>query len=158
MPDASAAASLGSKFTAAALSPGLTLWHVTNRWQAVMRAALAPYGLTHVQYVLLASLVWLHAENAQRQLSQAELAEFADTDVMMTSQVVRALERKLLVERARHPTDGRARVLLPTAAGIALARRATGDVEQADADFFAPVADAGRFLADLTRLAPGGRG
>ncbi|WP_308465722.1 MarR family winged helix-turn-helix transcriptional regulator [Rathayibacter soli] len=145
--------SLGTRFRSADESPGLALWHVTNRWQAAMRATLAPHGLTHVQYVLLACLVWLHDAEPDRQLTQADLAEFAGTDVMMTSQVLRTLETKGLISRAHHPTDGRARVLLPTASGIAIARHATHDVEDADAVFFAPVEDMRAFAAELTHLA-----
>ena len=46
-------------FASADDSTGLLLWQVTNRWQAAQRAALKPHGLTHVQFVLLASLTWL---------------------------------------------------------------------------------------------------
>jgi DNA-binding MarR family transcriptional regulator len=143
---------LGSRFPAASQSPGLLLWRVTNRWQAAMRAALAPHELTHVQYVLLASLTWLADKEPDRLVTQVELAGFAATDPMMTSQVLRALERAGLVERLPHPTDRRARVLRATAEGAAAARRATADVEAADAAFFAPV-DAGAFAAQLAGLA-----
>lgn len=143
---------LGSRFPAASESPGLLLWRVTNRWQAAMRAALSRHELTHVQYVLLASLTWLSAHEPERLVTQADLAAFAATDPMMTSQVVRTLERAGLVERLPHPTDGRARVLRPTAEGIAAARGATADVEAADAAFFAPV-DAPAFAAQLAALA-----
>jgi DNA-binding MarR family transcriptional regulator len=142
---------LGSRFPAASQSPGLLLWRVTNRWQAAMRAALAPHELTHVQYVLLASLTWLADKEPDRLVTQVELAGFAATDPMMTSQVLRALERAGLVERLPHPTDRRARVLRATAEGAAAARRATADVEAADAAFFAPV-DAGAFAAQLAGL------
>jgi hypothetical protein len=37
-------------------SPGLLLWRATLRWQRRIVAALKPLGLTHVQFVLLASL------------------------------------------------------------------------------------------------------
>jgi len=143
---------LGSRFPAAAQSPGLLLWRVTNRWQAEMRAALAPHELTHVQYVLLASLTWLSDREPERLVTQADLATFAATDPMMTSQVVRTLERAGLVERLPHPTDGRARVLRPTVEGVAAARGATADVEAADAAFFSPV-DAAAFATHLTALA-----
>jgi DNA-binding MarR family transcriptional regulator len=119
-----------------------------------MRAALDPHGLTHVQYVLLASLVWLQAGESERNVTQVELAEFAGTDVMMTSQVLRTLEAKGLLERPKHPTDGRARVLRPTPAGIRAARNATQDVESADASFFGTLPDVAAFTADLARLAP----
>ncbi len=107
------------------------LWRVTNRWQAVIRAALRPFGLTHVQFVLLAALTW-----AQGELTQIELAHRTRTDPMMTSQVLRALERKGLIERREHPGDGRARLLSVTAAGADLARRANVAVEAAGQSFF----------------------
>lgn len=148
MPDGS----LGSRYASASQSPGLALWHVTNRWQAVMRAALAPHDLTHVQYVLLANLVWLHSREPGRQSTQAALAELTATDVMMASQVLRALEAKGLVERARHPSDGRARILHATPLGIQAARAATVDVEAADASFFGQLPDLGAFADALTLL------
>lgn len=147
-------AGLGSRFPAASQSPGLLLWRVTNRWQAAMRAALAPHELTHVQYVLLASLTWLADREPERLVTQVELAGFAATDPMMTSQVLRALERAGLVERLPHPTDGRARILRATPEGAAAARRATADVESADAAFFAPV-DAAAFATQLASLSEG---
>ncbi|NUU07439.1 MarR family transcriptional regulator [Leifsonia sp. C5G2] len=147
-------AGLGSRFPAASQSPGLLLWRVTNRWQAAMRAALAPHELTHVQYVLLASLTWLGDKEPERLVTQVDLAAFAATDPMMTSQVLRTLERAGLVERLPHPTDGRARVLRATPDGAAAARRATADVEAADAAFFDGV-DAAAFAAQLATLAAG---
>ena len=142
---------IGSRFPAASESPGLLLWRVTNRWQAVMRAALAPHGVTHVQYVLLASLTWLADREPERLVTQTDLAAFAATDLMMTSQVLRSLEKAGLVERLPHPTDRRARVLRTTPAGAETARRATADVEDADATFFAAV-DADSFARQLAAL------
>lgn len=144
---------LGSHFDSAAQSPGLALWQVTNRWQAVMRAALKSHDLTHVQYVLLASLVWMQEYDHEQVVTQAELAEFAATDRMMTSQVLRALEAKQLIQRDHHPSDGRARALHATPAGIRSARRATQDVEAADRTFFAPLREnASSFVAELATL------
>ena len=111
---------LSSRYDSDRDSPGFMLWRVTNRWQAVIRAALRPFGLTHVQFVLLAALTW-----AMGELTQIELAHRTRTDPMMTSQVLRALERKGLIERREHPTDGRARLLHVTPAGAELARRET---------------------------------
>jgi DNA-binding MarR family transcriptional regulator len=97
------------------------LWRITNSWQREIRAALAPFGLTHVQFVLLAALTAMDRETP---VTQRDLAERAVTDPMMTSQVLRALEDKDLVERHPHPTDRRARTLKVTPAGVALANRA----------------------------------
>lgn len=143
---------LGSRFASADESTGLVLWHVTTRWQAAMRSALAAHGLTHVQYVLLATLIWHHDHEPDAAPTQADLAALAATDVMMTSQVLRALEGKGLVERARHPRDGRARILRPTAAGIAAAQQATVDVERADEGYFARLTDPTGFRRELARL------
>jgi DNA-binding MarR family transcriptional regulator len=131
-------------------SPGLLLWQVTNRWQAAQRAALRPFDLTHVQFVLLASLTWLDNEDP---VTQKELAEHAATDPMMTSQVLRALEGRGLIRRGQHPSDARAWALSVTKAGAALANRALVAVESCDADFFAPLGlGGGRFTAQLRAL------
>ena len=97
---------------------------------------LESHQLTHVQFVLLASLWWL-ADHDDRAPSQARLAQQAGTDPMMTSQVIRRLEARGLLERALDPTDSRARRLHLTAAGRSLVGRALADVEAADEDYFA---------------------
>ena len=110
------------------------LWRATNAWQREMRAALAPHGLTHVQFVLLASLWWLGEQGETP--TQKALADQAGTDAMMTSQVLRKLEGQGLVERNPHPTDSRARLLALTPAGRERLTGALADVEAADAAFF----------------------
>jgi DNA-binding MarR family transcriptional regulator len=70
----------------------------------------------------------------------------------MTSQVLRTLEQKGLVERAADPADSRARRLHVTAAGAELAPRAVEAVERIDAEFFS-AADPAVALALLTALA-----
>jgi DNA-binding MarR family transcriptional regulator len=137
---------LATRFGTPEESTGLTLWQVTNRWQAAQRAALRPFGLTHVQFVLLASLAWLQATGP---VTQKQLADHAAADPMMTSQVVRALEERELVRRAPHPDDRRARALTVTDAGRELADRAIVAVEECDEEFFAPL---GSERAELNRL------
>ncbi len=114
-------------------SPGFLLWHVTQAWQRHLRTVLRPFELTHVQFVLLTSLVSIQPDSA----TQRQLAARANTDVMMTSQVVRTLERKGLIERIGHPNDKRAILLSPTPAGVRSANAAVQAVEAADAAFFA---------------------
>jgi DNA-binding MarR family transcriptional regulator len=60
---------------------------------------------------------------------------------MMTSQVIRKLEARELVERAFDPADSRARHLRLTAAGRALVARALADVEATDDAYFASLGD-----------------
>lgn len=150
-----AEAGLATEFSDARDSPGLLLWQVTNRWQAAQRAALKPLGLTHVQFVLLASLAWLDPSGP---VTQKQLADHTAADAMMTSQVLRALEVRLLVRRQPHPVDGRARALVVTEKGRALANRAVIAVEACDRAFFSALGDdVGQLAGLLRRLAPSGR-
>ncbi len=142
---------LSTQFSAAEDSPGLLMWQVTNRWQAAQRAALKPFGLTHVQFVLLASLAWLDCDGP---VSQRRLADHAAADPMMTSQVVRVLEGRGLVRRAHDPRDRRARALTVTSAGRDLANRSVVAVEACDQAFFAGLGeDIGQLSGLLRRLA-----
>lgn len=131
-------------------SPGFLLWHATLRWQRGIAQALAPLDLTHVQFVLLACTWWLN-DHGQRP-TQIALAAQAGTDIKMTSQVARSLERKGLVEREVDALDTRARRLQVTKRGRELAPRAIAIVEQVDADFFADLPER-QTLSYLRRLA-----
>jgi len=129
-------------------SPGFLLSHVTLRWQRDVAAALAPLGLTHVQFVLLASTWWMNAQGEDP--NQLRLAHQAGTDVKMTSQVLRKLEDKGLIAREVDPADTRAKRLRATTRGAQLAQEAIAAVEAVDRAFFARSADAGA-LVDLLR-------
>ncbi|WP_030343180.1 MarR family winged helix-turn-helix transcriptional regulator [Streptomyces sp. NRRL S-1022] len=118
-------------------SPGFLLWHATLRWQRDIATALAPLDLTHVQFVLLACTWWLNTQGEHP--NQLALARQAGTDVKMTSQVLRILERKGLIEREVDPADTRAKRLRVTDTGADLAPRAIAAVEHVDARFFQPV-------------------
>lgn len=135
-------------------SPGLLLWHATLRWQRDIAAALAPLELTHVQFVLLACTWWLNSQGEHP--NQLALARQAGTDVKMTSQVLRTLELKGLIERETDPADTRAKRLRVTDVGAELAPRAVAAVELADARFFepVPVEDAVALLRRLARPHP----
>jgi DNA-binding MarR family transcriptional regulator len=127
------------------------LWRTTLSWQRAIRAALAPHELTHVQFVLLASLWWL--EEHGEPPTQARLAEHAGTDAMMTSQVLRKLEARGLLDRQPDPGDARARRLRLTQPGSALTARALADVEAADDAYFATLGDSrASFVAALATL------
>jgi len=131
-----------------ASSPGFLLWRLTLAWQRAVTTALAPLGLTHVQFVLLASAWWLAEQGTVPH--QQDLATHAGTDARMTSEVVRKLADKGLLAREVDARDTRARQLRPTAAGVALAKRAIQAVEDVDAAFFATESDT--LVPLLTRL------
>lgn len=124
----------GTRFAGPEESPGFLLWHTTLFWQRRITAALAPFDLTHVQFVLLACTWWL-CEHGEPPNQQA-IARQAGTDVMMTSQVLRTLERKKLVERHVDEFDTRSKRLTLTQAGFTVAQRAVKAVEDVDAAVF----------------------
>ena len=145
-----------TRFGAPERSPGFLLWRATLAWQRRIRAALEPHRLTHVQFVLLASLWWLEQHEPEPP-TQARLAAQAGTDQMMTSQVLRKLEARGLLDRAADTKDTRARRLRITTEGRELIARALADVESADADYFAPLTDRHEaFLEALAALAADG--
>jgi DNA-binding MarR family transcriptional regulator len=83
--------------------------------------------------------------------NQLTLARQAGTDVKMTSQLLRTLEGKGLIDRDADPSDARAKRLRVTSRGADLAPRAIAAVEEADRQFFDPLSpDA---MAILRRLA-----
>jgi len=132
-------------------SPGFLLWHVTLRWQRAVVGALAPLGLTHVQFVLLASTWWLNDQGGDP--NQLTLARHAGTDVKMTSQVLGKLEAKGLLRREVDPRDTRAKRLRVTPAGARLAQHAIDVVERVDAEFFSVVSHQPALIKSLQRLA-----
>lgn len=96
-------------------TPGSLLWRLTMKWQAAVDRAVAPYGLTHAQYRLLASLRGL-TRNGDRP-SQRELADYIGLDAIFVSKLIGTLERNGLVERSQHPADSRAVQLALTDTG-----------------------------------------
>lgn len=146
-----AAIALSSTFDQPADSPGFLLWRVANRWQQRQRPALSELDLTHTQFVLLAAAVWLARGGDPP--TQAEVAELAGTDPMMTSQVLRTLEAKGLITRSPDPRDGRAKLLTVSERGLSLATRAVGIVEEVDGRFFGALdGDVATFAGSLRAL------
>src|SRR5438445_10806427 len=95
---------------------GSLLWRLTLKWRAAVDRAVTPLGLTHAQYVLLASLYGL-SRTGQRP-SQRELADYTGLEPMYISKLARALERNGLLERDPHPADPRAVQLRISARGL----------------------------------------
>ncbi|WP_433298624.1 MarR family winged helix-turn-helix transcriptional regulator [Actinoplanes sp. CA-030573] len=132
---------------------GALLWRVTNRWRAAVDRGLAPVGLTHAQYALLATLYGMGREGSTP--SQRELGERAGFEPMYVSKVARGLEQAGLIERARHPTDPRAFGLALTERGVEVINRAIPIVRDLQAELTAPIggpaSERSRELADVLR-------
>jgi MarR family transcriptional regulator, organic hydroperoxide resistance regulator len=144
---------LPTQFAGPAESPGFLLWKISNAWQRRQRTALQPYGLTHSQFVVLATATWFGASET---LTQSRISRLSGIDPMTTSQVLRALEAASLIQRVDHPKDPRAKSIMVTQVGRDLARKAIAVVEETDAAFFGPLAsDTARLVAMFQALVQG---
>ncbi|MCR8561362.1 MarR family transcriptional regulator [Mucilaginibacter sp. BJC16-A38] len=115
-------------------SPGFLLWQVTTLWHRAIKKALDEIDLTHPQFVLLASLLWLSKTKAS--ITQIDLSHHSKIDPMTTSTIIKTLLRKGLVERQEHETDTRAKSVTLTENGIAISRQAVQIINKVDDDFF----------------------
>jgi DNA-binding MarR family transcriptional regulator len=115
-------------------SSGFLLWQVTNLWQREIKKALEQYGLTHSQFVLLASVHWLTLH--KQEVTQVILSNHTKIDPMTTSTVLRTLQQKGLLQRQEHLTDTRAKTVGLTEEGKKIIKKAVVTVENFDTKFF----------------------
>jgi DNA-binding MarR family transcriptional regulator len=88
------------------LPVGALVWRLSMRWRAAVDRTIAPLGLTHAQYSVLAPLLGM--ERAGRRPSQRQLADFTGLEPLYVSKLARTLESAGLVERTGDPKDTRA--------------------------------------------------
>jgi DNA-binding MarR family transcriptional regulator len=105
---------------------------------------------------VLGSLRWL-AKTGGRAPKVREVADHASLDRMMTSQIVRALAARGLIERRDDPSDSRAWRLALTARGERLFQDAVARVRDVDARTFAHIKSKRRFIEELAGVATAAR-
>ncbi|MGW1767740.1 MarR family winged helix-turn-helix transcriptional regulator [Streptomyces sp. NPDC002073] len=108
-------------------TPGFLVWRLANKWRVAVDRALAPLGLTHAQYTLVASLYGM--QRGGERPSQRRLADHTGLEALYVSKLARALESAGLVERTRDPRDPRAVQLALTEPGRAVTRQAVTVVQ-----------------------------
>src|ERR1700722_18380726 len=114
-------------------SPGFLLWHISTSWRSSIETILKPIGLTHPQFVILATLGWLTRKGDR--VTQAAVGKMAGLDPNTVSQIIKGLEQKELIIREKSP-DGRAKNPILTIKGSDILKRALPAVETKDAEFF----------------------
>lgn len=97
--------------SSAEATPGHLVWRLAMKWRVAVDRALDPLGLTHAQYVVLASLLALDRP------SQRELADHTGLEPLYVSKLARALEASGLISRTRDKVDTRTVRLELTAHG-----------------------------------------
>ena len=129
---------------------GFLLYKVHMYWQREIKRSLKPIGLTHTQFVILANTYWLYLQN--KQVTQIEIAQQAKMDTMMTSNVIRTLEKKGFVKRTEHRTDTRAKTVTLTKKGFNNLKKAVEIVENFDRAFFKNLKNTKQFNHELLAL------
>lgn len=103
-------------------TPGYLVWRLSTKWRVAVDRAVAPLGLTHAQYSLVASLHGMR--HAGERPSQRRLADHTGLEPLYVSKLARALESAGLIERTRDPRDPRAVQLTLTEQGEDVTQRA----------------------------------
>jgi DNA-binding MarR family transcriptional regulator len=122
-------------------STGYLVWRVALRFRAAADRALAPLGLTHAQYAVLAPLRELARDGTRP--SQRELADFSGLEPMYVSKLVRVLEHDRLVVRTPNPADPRAFSLALTTRGHEVVAHAVRIVSALHDELTAPIGGRG---------------
>ncbi len=130
-------------------SAGFLLWQLTLRWREALDEALAPFGLTHTNYVVLASVFWLVATSDSP--NQRRISDHCGLEQMNISKAVRALEADGLLARNPDRADGRAFSLVVTARGERTFRRAVRVLDRVEAQFLASLGDRTESFKDQLR-------
>ena len=139
---------------------GHLVWRLSMKWRTAIDSAVAPFGLTHAKYVVLASLREVTARGAEP--SQRELADFAGLDPVYVSKLAGGLERDGLIERRSDAHDTRIARLALTQHGVnvideaiavvhPLMHRLTGPLGGSDGR---PLATLARQLEELLAVQP----
>ena len=114
---------------------------------ARLDAILKPHGLTFPRYEALVLLTFSSAGS----LPLGKMGERLQVHPTSVTSIIDRLERAGLVERQRHPVDGRAVLAAITGEGRALVERATADLVGAEFGLDALSEESLRALSELLR-------
>ena len=131
-------------------SVGFLFWQITHLWQRKMNLALKELDLTHVQFALLSGIAWL--ERFNEDITQVKLANHAKTNIMMTSKVLKTLEKKDLISREECEFDTRAKCISITDLGRERIEKALKIVEEMEHKFFSGQTNDPEFIKKLVNI------
>ncbi|HAB99703.1 MAG TPA: MarR family transcriptional regulator [Parachlamydiales bacterium] len=114
-------------------SSGFLLWHISTAWRSSIELRLKSIGLTHPQFVILATLGWLTRKGDK--VAQILISKMSGLDPTTVSQIIRGLEQKGFLTREKS-SDGRAKNPMLTHKGSEILKKALPAVETKDAEFF----------------------
>jgi len=118
-----------------------------HRYQREVDLALRPLDLTHLQFVTLTLAAWM--ARGGEAATQSELARFGDIHPMQVSNVIKALEQKLMIKRAPAPGNALAKQVSITASGMTSLRAALPAVIEVQGRLFGDAGRKGGRLLDV---------
>jgi len=113
---------------------GFTIWELSNEWQKQLTTELKAIDLTHVQFLILKAVYELEVNHEEK--TQVKIAQQARTNIMMTSKVIRSLEKKEYIDRYNHAGDKRAFRITISKKGKKVLRKSINIIENFEKEFF----------------------
>jgi DNA-binding MarR family transcriptional regulator len=120
-------------------TPCFLVWRLSMKWRTAVDRALAPLGLTHAQYSLLASLYGMRRAGDGAKPSQRRLADHTGLEALYVSKLARTLESTGLIARDTDPDDSRAVLLSLTPHGEEVVGRAVVVVRELHHELLRPL-------------------
>jgi DNA-binding MarR family transcriptional regulator len=113
---------------------GFLLTQVSTTWKTAIHDALKPIGITHPQFVVLATLQELTQKNGY--VNQVEISRTSGYDVNTLSHIIRLLAAKHFIIRTRSH-DERSKHAVLTSLGANILEQGLPLIDAADDAFFA---------------------
>jgi DNA-binding MarR family transcriptional regulator len=134
-------------FDAIEENTGFLFWQVSHTWQVMQGKLLKQhFGISHVQYVILASAYWLHLHDIEA--TQTDLVNHTKIEKMTISKNLEVLQKKGYVTKSSDISDSRYSVISLSEKGKKLLLAAIERIEAFDTDFFKPI---GQELANMNQ-------
>jgi len=115
-------------------SPGFLLWQATTIWQRLIKKTLEPYGVSHAQFVVLATTGWFESQG--REINQSDVIGHSKLDKMTVSKSLKDLVEKGYIIRREHKFDTRAKTVCLTQKGKVFLSTIVPCIEKVDGEFF----------------------
>ncbi len=113
---------------------GYILWRVANCWNRKIEKGLSPLNISQVQFILMAGLDRFTQNKCY--VRQQDLSKYCHTDINVTSQALRKLESKGMVERVYRKGNNKSRYPVLTDLGKATLVKAHEISKIAHTEFF----------------------
>lgn len=115
-------------------SIGFVFWKTYSLWSRKIKAELKTLGLTHVQFVVLATV--FEMTKISKEVTQKEVADFSGIDIMSVSLALKFLVSSKYVIRKENKIDTRAKSVSMTKTGERKLMEAFKVVKQIDDQIF----------------------